>query len=126
MGFLGVGSYLVTGLVRPNVNDAPLDEPDPGRQRAVEEGVEGDGDGGVGLGRLEAQGVVPVEAGGAEGEGGVAEGEADVGEGVGLGEVEGVEVVGDGVVGGVFQVWGWVLVRRFAGLGEGRGRTIED
>jgi len=101
----GVGGHLVAVLARPHVHDALLDAPDPGRQCAVEQRVQGHGRGGVGLGGLEAQRVVPVEAGGAEGEGGVAEGEAHVAEGVGLREVEGVEVVGDCVVGGVLQVW---------------------
>lgn len=51
---------------------------------------------------FEAELVVPVEGCGADGESTVAQRQARVGEGVGLGEVEGVEVGGDGVVGGVF------------------------
>lgn len=51
---------------------------------------------------LEAQLVVPPEGQGADSEGGVPECQARVGEGVGLGEFEGVEVCGYGVVGGVF------------------------
>lgn len=102
VGQRGGGTYLVARGACARVYNASLDEVDPGCEEAVEEGVEGDGDGGVGFCGVEAEGVVPVEAGGAEEEGGVAEGEADVGEGVGLGEVQGVQVGGDGVVGGVF------------------------
>ncbi len=51
---------------------------------------------------FEAELVVPVEGCGGDCEGGVAESQARVGEDVRLGEVEGVEVGGDGVVGSVF------------------------
>jgi hypothetical protein len=51
---------------------------------------------------LEAELVVPVKGRGADDEGGVANRQASVREGVRLCEFEGVEVRGDGVVGGVF------------------------
>lgn len=85
-----------------DVDGAALDEEDPRGESGVERGVEGDGRGGREFRRFEAELVVPGEAGGGGEEGEVAEGEADVGEGVGLAEGEGVEVVGDGVVGCVF------------------------
>lgn len=71
----------------------------------VEDGVEGDGEGGVSFCGFEVEVVVLGEVGGGEGECGEVEGEVDVGEEVGGGEGEGGEVVGDGVVGGVFEVW---------------------
>jgi hypothetical protein len=64
---------------------------------------------------FEAELVVPVEGCSTDGEGGVAYGEPCVGEGVGLGKLEGVEVGGDGVVGGVFKIWGRKLVCCFLG-----------
>lgn len=48
--------------------------------------------------------VVPGKTGGCEGEGCVAQGQTGICEGVGLGEVEGGEVVCDCIVGGVFKV----------------------
>lgn len=55
--------------------------------------------------RLEAELVVPVERCGAGSECAVPEGETGVGEDVGLGEGERVEIRGNGVVGGVLEVW---------------------
>jgi hypothetical protein len=106
-------AYLIARLTSPHVHRPPLDEPNPQRQRAIQKRVKRDGGGRVVLRILEAELVVPAEAGGADGEGGVAEREAHVAEGVGLLEGEGIEVVGDCVVGGVFEVWGslvsWVI-----------------
>lgn len=87
---------------RALVHGALLDEADPEGQDAVEHGVEGDGGGGVVLGGLEAELVVPGEAGGGDGEGRVPQGQPRVDQPVVLLEAQGVEVVGDGVVGGVF------------------------
>lgn len=50
--------------------------------------------------------VVEVKCDGGDDDGAVAEGEADVSQEVRLFEFEGGEVVGEGVVGGVFKVWG--------------------
>jgi hypothetical protein len=54
---------------------------------------------------FEAELVVPVESCSTDCEGGVSKCEAGVGEGMGLGEVEGVQVGGNGVVGGVLKIW---------------------
>lgn len=70
---------LLAGGVGADVYRAFLDAPDPECQGAVEERVEEHGDGGVGLGGLETELVVPVEGGCADGEGAVAESEARVG-----------------------------------------------
>lgn len=79
--------YLVARLAGPDIHGTLLDEPDPQRQRAIEERVQCDGNGGVVLCRVEAELVVPVEASGADSEGGVPQGEAHVAEGVRLLEV---------------------------------------
>lgn len=79
--------YLVARLAGPDIHSAFLDEPDPQRQRAIEERVHCDSSGGVVLGRVEAELVIPEEARGADSEGGVAQGEAHVAEGVRLLEV---------------------------------------
>lgn len=102
---LGRNPDLVTFWGGALVDCALFDIEDPEGEESVEDGVEGDGEGGVSFCGLEAEVVVPGEASGGEGERGEAEGEADVGEEVGGGEGEGGEVVGDGVVGGVFEVW---------------------
>lgn len=97
----GEGHYLRPIRCRALVHRPLLDEADPVRQRAIEQGVQRDGGRGVVLGGLEAQLVVPQEAGGGDGEGAVAQGQTRVYEGVVLLELERVEVVGDRVVGGV-------------------------
>ena len=89
----------------PFEHQATLHSPDPERIRPVQGKVRDDrGDGPV-LCRLEAELVVEVERCCCDEDGGVAEGEADIGVVVGLVEVEGCEVVCEGVVGGVFEVW---------------------
>jgi hypothetical protein len=55
-----------------HVDLALLYTPDPERERAIDQCVEGDGDGGPVLGGFETELVVPVEAGGADEEGTVA------------------------------------------------------
>jgi hypothetical protein len=87
------------------VDGAALDAGDPQRQRAVEEGVQRDRGRGVGFRGVKAELVVPEEGEGGEEEGRVADRETGVEQAVGLDEAEGVEVVGQGVVGGVFEVW---------------------
>jgi len=62
-----------------DVDGALFDGKDPEGEDAVDERVEGYCDGGVELCGLEAELVVPEEAGCCEGEGGEAEGQTDVG-----------------------------------------------
>lgn len=76
----------------------------PNRQCAAQEHVDSHRAGRVVLCVVEAELVVPQEAEGGDEEGPIAEGEADVLEVEGLLEFEGVEVVCEGVVGGVFEV----------------------
>ena len=83
------------------VHRALLHETDPYRQGAVDERVQRDGGSRVPLGALEAQLVVPEEAGGGDGEGAVAKGQARVDEAVVLLELERVQVVWYRIVGGV-------------------------
>lgn len=96
-----------------DVDDALLFQPDPQGQGGVQDGVDEHGGGRVVLGALEAELVVPEEAGGGDEEGGVAQAQAHVGEGVGLLELQRVEVVGDGIVGGVLEVCPGLLVGVF-------------
>lgn len=81
-------AYFSPVWCRALVHDALLHEGDPYGQGAVDDGVEGDGGGGVPLGALEAELVVPEEAGGGDGEGAVAQGQARVDEAVVLLELE--------------------------------------
>lgn len=77
----------------------------PKRQCAAQDHVDSHRASCVVLGVIEADLVVPQEAEGGDEEGAIAEGEADVLEVEGLLEFEGVDVVCEGVVGGVFEVW---------------------
>lgn len=100
----------ITSFVVSDVQRIAFDGPYPVGEDGVEDCVERNSDGGVGFRGFEAERVVPVETGGADGEGKVADGEARVGQGVRLREGEGVEVGGYYIVGGVFEVWGALLV----------------
>lgn len=114
---MGIGvewiAYLIARLTSPHIHSSPLDKPNPQRQRAIQKRVKRDGGRGVVLRIIEAELIVPAKAGGADGEGGVAEREAHVAERVRLLEGERVEVVGDCVVGGVFEVCGRELAGWF-------------
>jgi len=96
--------YLVAGGSNALVYQALLNIPNPQRHGAIKNHVEDHGAGRQVLCALEAELVVPSEAGGRDEEGGGAKGEADVGGCVDLFNFEGVEVVWDGIVGGVFKV----------------------
>jgi len=73
--FFCFGGYtdLVSVFVGADVNGSLFDTPDPEGQYAIKDGVDGYGDGGIEFCIVEAVGVVPVEAGGTNGESGVAE-----------------------------------------------------
>lgn len=66
-------TYLVSFGGGALVHDALLHKGDPVGENGVDEGVDGDGDGRVILRVLEAELVVPGEAGAGDDEGGVAE-----------------------------------------------------
>ena len=92
----------VSAGIRAYVHGSFFDAPDPECEDGVQQRIDPDCDCGVQFCRLETQLVVPVKGGCADGKGGIPECEARVGENVGLLEGEGVEVGGDGVVGGIF------------------------
>lgn len=98
------GTYRLPTRRHALVHNPLLHLPYPERQGAVEDGVQDDGERGVQLRVLEAQLVVPEETGAGYGERRIAQGEADVGQVVGLAEFETVEVVGNGIIGGVFEI----------------------
>lgn len=119
-------------LPLPHKHRSPLHCPDPIRQRAVQRKIRQHGPERVGFGRVPAELVVAVEGDGGDDNGGIAEGQADVGQEVGLFEFEGGEVVGEGVVGGVFEVCaGEVLVGKGevvgwdGGLGKGTRERVD-
>lgn len=85
--------------------DGPLLlQPYPQRQRRVEYHVHNHRRCCVVLGALKPKLIVPEEAGGGDEEGSISKCQAHVGQGVGLSELEGVEVVGNRIVGSVLQV----------------------
>ncbi len=97
-------AYLITILASANVYLSLLNQPNPCRQRTIEHCVKCHGDGGVMLRGVPAEPVVPVEAGCAKREGGIADCETDIGQNVRLLELERVEIGWDGIVGSVLKV----------------------
>lgn len=87
------------------IDGAVLGKPDPEGESAVQEGVDGYGGGGEVLGALKAIVIVPEKTCSCYGESRVAQRQADVGQLVRLLESEAVQVIGDGIVRGVFEVW---------------------
>lgn len=87
-----------------DVYDALFLKPYPQREGRVQQRVDGDRAGRVVLCALEAELVVPEEAGRCHEEGGVPQAEPHVGQGVRLLQAQAVEVVGERIVRGVLQV----------------------
>lgn len=104
--FFCFGRYvdLVSVLVGADVNGSFLNAPNPECEGAIEDGIDGYGDGGIEFCIVETVGVVPVEASGADREGCIAKCKAGIGQGMRLREGEGVQVGGYCVVGGIFEV----------------------
>jgi hypothetical protein len=94
----------ITAGTRSHVHLALLDAPDPEGKQAIQAGVSGDSRGGVVFCVVEAELEVPIESRGADGKGQIADAESHIGENVRLLEFERVEVVGDGIVAGIFEV----------------------
>ena len=103
-----------SALPDTGVDESLLHGPDPICEGAVQGKVGDYGNGGPAFRGLETVFVVEGEGGGGDEDGGVSEGELDVGVPVVLAEFQRVEVVLEGVVGGIFAVWqmlGWEVVR---------------
>lgn len=90
--------------MRAYIQGPCFNSPDPICEEPVEERIKCYGDRGVRFCGREAKSVVPVETGCADGEGGITDCETRVGESVGLDKAEGVQVGGNYVVGGVFEI----------------------
>lgn len=86
------------------VHDALLDIGDPVCEHGVQESVDCYGGGSVVFRALESKLVVPAEAGAGNCKGTVSERQPCVGECVNLLELQRVQVVGNGIVGGVLQI----------------------
>lgn len=97
-------TYRFPARRRADIHNPILLQPDPQRQGGIQQGIQRHRSGGVIFGALEAELVVPGETGGGDKEGGIAQGQAHVSQGVGLLELEGVQVIGDGIIGGVLEV----------------------
>ena len=104
----------------PSKHHPLLHPPYPHRQDTIQDEIHEHGPKSPIFSRIPAEFPVGVEGDAGYDHRGVAEREADVGEEVGLGEGEGGEVVGKGVVGGVFEVWE-MGKRGLVGSGGGEG-----
>jgi hypothetical protein len=111
-------TYLPT-LPLPLVHHPLLHNPQPITERAVQHKIRSHRRRGIRLRTLPSELPVKVEERARDGDGCVPEDQAHVGLGVDLAEFEGVEVVGESVVGCVFEVWG--NVRLGGRLGDGGG-----
>lgn len=101
---------LLTRRRRPNVYLSLLDSPDPVRQSAVQTCVQRNGSCSEVFCIIEAEFEVPVEGRGGKSKCGVAKAKADIRECVGLREFEGVQVIWNGIVGGVFQIFRMLVI----------------
>ena len=97
-------TYLISFGCGPLVHDSLLHERDPEGEDGVYHRIYTHGHGRVVLGVLKAELVVPGEAGPGDGEGRIAESQSCVDQSMVLLELQRVEIVRNGIIGGVLQI----------------------
>jgi hypothetical protein len=102
-----MAAHLLSTGSRADIYSTLFNDPDPQGQSGVQTAVDCHRCGRVVLGVVETQLVVPEETSTSDEEGRVAYREPDIGKKVRLRELEGVEIVGDSIVGRVLQVCNW-------------------
>ena len=91
-------AYCVSAWSSANIDDTRFHSPDPESQGAIEDRVDGDCRSRVVFCVLEAQLIIPKEACASYEEGRIAESKSNISQSVGLGELQRVQVVGNGII----------------------------